>query len=212
MTLSNGPLRANILTSSGRTNLHPINTLLALTDPPELILLRTRQPHIRASLRAVPASLAVLKPQHHSRALTQSLAIHAILLVRQLGGDALKVAHVGVTVALLALLRGAVEPAQLVLVLAHVGADALALERAENVVGTVVLGQIALLVGKLRRLGGVLGAGGLEGFARGDDQLGFGGPAGGRVVGEDAVLDQPDFEGGDLGVDEGADGGGQVGF
>lgn len=58
----------------------------------------------------------------------------------------------------------------------------------------------------------MLGAGSLECVARGLDQLGFRRAAGSRVVGEDTVLDQPDLERGDLGVDEGADGGREVGF
>ena len=205
-------LSRHSLTSSRGTNLHLIHTLLTLADPPQLILLGTRQPHSRRSLRSIPTSLAILKPEHHPRPLTEPLSINTVLLIGHLGRDPLKVAHVGVTMALLGFLRGPVEPAQLVLVLARIGADALSLERAEDVVWAVILGQIALLVGELGGLGGVLGAGGLEGFARGDHQLGFHGPAGRRVVGEDAVLDQPDFEGGDLGVDEGADRRGEIGF
>lgn len=169
MTLGSNPRLSHILTSSRRAHLHPVNTLLALTNPPQLILLSTRQPHICPSLRPVPASLTIFKPQYHPRPLTQALSIHAILLIGNFGSDPLKVAHIGVAMALLALLGRAIEPAQLVLVLAHVGADALALECAEDVVGPVVLGQVALLVGELRRLGGVLGAGGLERVARGLD-------------------------------------------
>lgn len=183
LTLTRLLARGHILTSSGGTNLHLIHTLLALTNPPQLILLRTRQPHRRRSLRSIPAPLTVLKMEHHPGSLTQPFAIHAILLVRHLGRDPLKVTHVGVAVALLGLLRGPVEPAQLVLVLARVGADALALERAEDVVRAVVLGQVTLLVRELSRLGGVLGAGSLEGFAGGDHQLGFGRTAGLGVVG-----------------------------
>jgi hypothetical protein len=111
-------------------------------------------------------------------------------------------------VALLALLRRLVQPAQLVLVLAAVGADALALQRAEDVVGAVVLLEVLLLLLELGLLRRDLVRGRLVGLAGGRDQPRLAAALG--VVGQDAVLDEPDAGEVELAVDVVADETGKV--
>jgi len=52
---SNIPSRK--VTGSRRANFHPLNTLLTLTNPPQLLRLGTTQPDIRSPLGPIPALL-----------------------------------------------------------------------------------------------------------------------------------------------------------
>src|SRR6478735_4202344 len=45
------------VTGSRRADLHPVNTLLTLTNPPQLLRLGTTQPDIRSPLGPIPALL-----------------------------------------------------------------------------------------------------------------------------------------------------------
>lgn len=98
----------------------------------------------------------------------------------------------------------------LVRVLSRVEADALALEGAEDALGAVVLVEVCLL--RLEGLGLLLevSVGGCEGLAGGADEGGF--LAGGCVVGEETICDEPDAEGVEGAVEERAGEGWEIGF
>lgn len=113
-------------------------------------------------------------------------------------------------VALFGFLHRLVEPAHLIRVLAGVEADALVLEGAEDVLGPVVEGEVGAVAVEGAVLGEDVAVGGLDGFAGGAEEVRFG--AGGVGVGEHAVLDEPHAEVVDLGVDDGAEEGGEVGL
>lgn len=185
-----------IVTGSGRADLHFVDALLRLADAPELVLFGASKPDIGPSVRSVPAALSVLIAQDHTVTLSKALAVNALLLVGKFLVNTDKVAHVGVAVALLALLRGAIHPAQLILILADISADTPTLDGAEDAIRAVVLFKIALL---LLERGGLLSEfvlGTLKSLPGCDDQARL--AAGGRVVSEKAVLDQPDAEEVDL--------------
>ena len=107
------------LTNSRRPHLHPINTLLHLPNPPNLIRLRTRQHHRRHPIRTIPAPHPILKPHIDPFSLTQSLPLSIDLLIHLFLSKTRKVAHVRPTArALAGFLACLHEPAKFVLVLA----------------------------------------------------------------------------------------------
>lgn len=90
----------------------------------------------------------------------------------------------------------------LVRVLSRLQADALILERAEDVVGPVVLREVLLFLGEVLSLLSEVAVGDLEGGADGADEGRF--LARDGVVGEDAVGNEPDAEEVEGAVEEGA--------
>ncbi|PCD22130.1 hypothetical protein AU210_015929 [Fusarium oxysporum f. sp. radicis-cucumerinum] len=125
------------LTSRRSPNHHLVHALLSVANPPDLLRLRTPEPHVSPPLGAVPALLPVLVPQDDPLPPAEALAVEPVLVVHEVALDALEVAHDAVPVTLLGFLRRLLEPAVLVRVLSRLQADALILERVEDVVGPV---------------------------------------------------------------------------
>ena len=136
----------NVLAGSRRANFHPIDTLLCLRNSPDLLGFSAGQPNVSTSIRPVPASLPVVVFENDPRAFAESFPIGPLPLVGSFGRELDKVAHVGISMALLALLGRLVHPAQLVFVLAAVKANTLALQIAEDVICAIVFLQILLLL------------------------------------------------------------------
>lgn len=135
-----------IVAGSRRANFHLVNALLRLTDTPEFVLLGASKPDVGPSVRPVPAALSVLIAQDYTVALSKTLAVNTLLLIGKFLVDTDKVTHIGVPVTLLALLRCAIQPAELILVLANICADTFALDGTEDTIWTVILFEIALLL------------------------------------------------------------------
>lgn len=127
-------------THGRRTDFHAVNTLFLLKDLPYLLLLRTSQHDSRAAIRSVPAMLAALVLHSDALAGADPAAVGGQVLVDDDPLDARERSHAGVCAALFRFLRRALHEAVLVRVLAGIGADAAAFERAEDVVGSVVFG------------------------------------------------------------------------
>lgn len=165
------PLCVELLVTGGRgAHLHLVDALFRLGDAPELLLVGASEPDVGPAVGAVPAGLAVLVAEDHAGAFAEALAVEAVLVVGQLVVDALKVAHVCVSVALFGLLHRLVEPAELVGVFAGVNLDALVLEGAEDFRGAVLGRQVRLLGLEILLLGAQLAVhrvGGLAGLLGG---------------------------------------------
>lgn len=189
---------------SRRANLHLVHTLLGLANTPQLLLLGARKPDVGAASGTVPTLLSVLVAKNHAFTTTEALTIQAVLVVGYFTVNAVKVAHVSVTVTLLRLLRRLAHPAELVGVLARVEADTLVLDRAEHARWAVVLVKVGLLL--LHRLVFVLqvSLSGFQSLAGGAYKVGL--CTGLDVVRKHAVLNHPDTDGFELGVDELAEG------
>jgi hypothetical protein len=102
-------------------------------------------------------------------------------------------------VPLLALLRGPIQPAKLIFILAAINADAFTLESTEDIINAIILLKVALLLAKGGFLGGNIGGNGLEGFPRSGDETRL--ASAGGIVGKNAVLNQPDAQSIQLAVD-----------
>ena len=193
------------LANRRRAYLHSINTLRLFHDLPQLILLTARQNDSRAAIRSIPAMLAIFMLHRNALATTETPAIGANFLINKDLLQTDKVAHVGVSAALLRLLRRLLHKADFVRVLAGIAADTLALQGAEDVVDAPVFAQVFLVAGAVfLRLFEVLARGVdtflgfLHGFAFA--RVGAGG------FGEDAVLDEHYAQIAEFGVEPGADG------
>jgi hypothetical protein len=198
-------------TNSRRPHLHTINTLFLLYNLPNLVLLRTSQHNQRATIRSVPAMLAILVFQRDSLAGTQSFAVGRQFLVDGYAGDVCKVTHAGVATAFLGFLRRAAEEAMFVCVFAAVLFDTSILEGAEDGVWTIVFCQVFLVLCEFGLVIVEFGFCGLELRLCVGDEFGFGGVVGGGV-GEDAVFDEEDAEVTKFRVDPVAYGGGEIFF
>lgn len=94
--------------------------------------------------------------------------------------------------ALLTLLGGLVEPAELIVIFASLTADALALQGTEDIIRTIVLFELPLLLFQLAQLYRMCIRGRIAGLPCGCDQTRL--SATGRVVSKDAILDRPNPE------------------
>ncbi|PKS10937.1 hypothetical protein jhhlp_002695 [Lomentospora prolificans] len=161
-----GRSRSLGLTSRRSTNLHLVHTLLRFRYAPELLFLGTGEPDVCAPPGTVPAALTILIPQDHALTSTKAFAVETVFVIGEFAIDAVEVAHAGVSVALLALLHGLLKPAELIRVLARLGANAFVLEGSKDIIRSVVFGKVLLFSLKSGDLGGEVSIGGVEGITR----------------------------------------------
>jgi hypothetical protein len=135
-------------TDGRRAYFHSVHTLLLLNNLPNLILFGTSQHDQRASVRPIPAMLAILVLEGNTLARSKSSAISGKFFVHRDTSNVNKVTHACVTAAFLGLLCCAAKEAVFVCVFTTVLFDTSVLQGTEDGIRTIVLVEILFVLCK----------------------------------------------------------------
>jgi hypothetical protein len=133
-------------TDGRRTHFHSVHTLLLLNNLPNLILFGTGQHDQRASIRPIPAVLAILVLEGDTLARAKSSAVSRKLFVHRDTSNVNKITHACVTAAFLGFLCCAAEEAVFVCVFTTVLLDTSVLQGTEDGIRPIVFVEIVFVL------------------------------------------------------------------